>query len=105
MQVTTSTVGPETSESTRLPVHTIRDLWDVRCIIALTWTLAQIYFVLAPGIDTFSQRALHVGFALALGISMLSTKTSPRSHQLGVHGDGAISVSALPLTLPLTQIF
>lgn len=75
MQSNTTEQGPETSESTRLPVRSVHDLFDTRYVIAISWTLAQIYFVLFPGIDTFSQRALHVGFALALGISMLPDKT------------------------------
>lgn len=71
--------GPETSESTQLPLSSIRDLWDLRYLIALCWTLAQVYFVLFPGVDTFTQRALHVGFALALGISMLASKAGSKA--------------------------
>lgn len=73
MSSSTPAKGPETSESTQLPLSSIRDLWDLRYLIALCWTLTQIYFVLFPGFDTFSQRALHVGFALALGIAMLAS--------------------------------
>lgn len=71
--------SPKTSESTQLPLSSIRDLWDLRYLIALCWTLAQVYFVLFPGVDTFTQRALHVGFALALGISMLASKAGSKA--------------------------
>lgn len=71
--------GPETSESTQLLLRSIRDIWDLRYLVALCWTLTQIYFVIFPGVDTFTQRALHVGFGLCLGISMLAPKANSRT--------------------------
>jgi hypothetical protein len=49
--------GPETSESTQLLLRSIGDIWDLRYLVALCWTLTQIYFVIFPGVDTFTQRA------------------------------------------------
>ncbi len=40
-------------------------------LIALAWSLAQIAFVLWPQIDTLTQRALHVSFAVALAFALL----------------------------------
>ena len=71
--------GPETSESTQLLLRSIGDIWDLRYLVALCWTLTQIYFVIFPGVDTFTQRALHVGFGLCLGISMLAPKANSRT--------------------------
>src|SRR5690606_33299270 len=43
-------------------------------LIALAWSLAQIAFALWPTIDTLTQRALHVSFAISLGFALLAMK-------------------------------
>jgi TRAP transporter 4TM/12TM fusion protein len=91
MSATTTVKGPETSESSQLPLDSIRDLWDPRYLIALCWTISQICFVIFPGVDTFTQRALHVGFALSLGISMLAPKAGSRTVRLLYLGASLLS--------------
>jgi TRAP transporter 4TM/12TM fusion protein len=86
MPLEAASPAPEPSEAARLLIRNVRDLWDVRHLIALSWSIAQIVFVLVPGIDTFAQRGLHVGFALALGISMLAGGASSRPARMVYYG-------------------
>ncbi len=44
-------------------------------LIALAWTLAQIAFVIWPQIDTLTQRACHVSFAVALAWALLAERS------------------------------
>ncbi len=78
-----SEAGPatdrETSEPSLLSLSRWTDLADPSVLIALAWSAAQIAFVLWPSIDTLTQRALHVGFALALSVSILGRGRSPRA--------------------------
>ncbi len=60
----------QATESSRLVLRRWSDLGQPVMLIALAWTVAQIAFVLQPSIDTLTQRALHVGFALALAFAM-----------------------------------
>lgn len=64
------TADSEATESSILALRRWPDLLDPAALIALVWTLAQIAFVVWPAIDTLTQRALHVGFALALAVTM-----------------------------------
>ncbi|MBI1201100.1 MAG: TRAP transporter fused permease subunit [Rhodopseudomonas sp.] len=66
----------EATESSILTLKRWPDLLDPASLIALAWTLAQIAFVIWPSIDTLAQRALHVGFALALAVTMFGRDRS-----------------------------
>ncbi|MCF8478136.1 MAG: TRAP transporter fused permease subunit [Pseudolabrys sp.] len=70
MSLADRTADSEATESSVLTLKRWPDLLDPAALIALTWTLAQIAFVVWPTIDTLAQRALHVGFALALAVTM-----------------------------------
>jgi TRAP transporter 4TM/12TM fusion protein len=64
-------VAPEATEASILKLPRWSGLFGPAPLIALAWTVAQIAFVIWPSIDTLVQRALHVGFALALAVIML----------------------------------
>jgi TRAP transporter 4TM/12TM fusion protein len=70
----------DTTESSRLHVRRWADLADPVVLIALAWSVAQVVFVLWT-VDTLVQRALHVGFALALAFAMFGLGR-PRAHRL-----------------------
>ena len=69
----------EAVEPSKLALARWSDVADPILLIALAWALAQIAFVVWPQIDTLVQRALHVGFALALAFAMLGHGAPPRS--------------------------
>jgi TRAP transporter 4TM/12TM fusion protein len=69
----------QATESSRLNLGTWSDLASPVPLIALAWSLAQIAFVLDPGIDTLVQRSLHVGFALMLSMAMFGLAAPRRS--------------------------
>jgi TRAP transporter 4TM/12TM fusion protein len=69
----------ETTESSVLSLKQWSKLLDPSILIALSWTLAQIAFVIWPTISTFQQRALHVGFAVALAFAMFGRKDASRA--------------------------
>ncbi|MGH6611012.1 MAG: TRAP transporter large permease subunit, partial [Burkholderiaceae bacterium] len=71
----------QATEPSRLKLARWVDLAEPVLLIALAWTLAQIAFVLWPSISTLAQRALHVGFALALAFAMIGLKWPSRSTQ------------------------
>jgi TRAP transporter 4TM/12TM fusion protein len=81
MSVTPETSSPdnETTESSVLSLKQWSTLLDPSILIALSWTLAQIAFVIWPTISTFQQRALHVGFAVALAFAMFGRKEASRA--------------------------
>jgi TRAP transporter 4TM/12TM fusion protein len=70
MSMQERTAASEQTEAGILTLTRWPDLLSPAPLIALTWTLAQIAFVIWPSIDTLVQRALHVGFALALAVTM-----------------------------------
>lgn len=49
-----------------------RDLARPAALIAVAWAVAQIVFVFWPQIDTITQRALHVSFAVSLAFAGLA---------------------------------
>jgi TRAP transporter 4TM/12TM fusion protein len=68
----------ETTEASALSLKQWSNLFDPAMLIALSWTLAQIAFVIWPTIDTLQQRALHVGFAVALAFAMFGRLATSR---------------------------
>ena len=69
----------QATESSRLALRRWSDLANPVVLIALAWSVAQIAFVVEPGIDTLVQRSLHVGFALTLALAMVGLPSPPRS--------------------------
>lgn len=74
----TSDADNETTEASVLTLKQWSNLFDPAMLIALSWTLAQIAFVIWPAIDTLQQRALHVGFAVALAFAMFGRTAASR---------------------------
>ncbi|MBI3434290.1 MAG: TRAP transporter fused permease subunit [Proteobacteria bacterium] len=72
----------DATEASALAFRHWTDLFDAAVLIALIWSLSQIVFVLWPGIDTLTQRALHVGFAIALAIAMVARAASSRGRRV-----------------------
>ena len=73
------TSGSQATESSKLSLRRWSELADPVLLIALAWSVMQIVIVLEPGIDTLSQAALHVGFALALALAMIGQTSPPGS--------------------------
>jgi TRAP transporter 4TM/12TM fusion protein len=74
-----SSADNEATESSVLSLKQWRNLLDPSVLIALSWTITQIAFVIWPTISTLQQRALHVGFALALAFAMFGRKEASRA--------------------------
>lgn len=53
-------------------------LLQLPALIALAWSLAQIAFVIWPQIDTLTQRASHVSFAVALAWALFAEQAGSR---------------------------
>jgi TRAP transporter 4TM/12TM fusion protein len=68
----------EATESSVLTARRWSDLADPAALIALAWSLFQIAIVIWPNIDTLTQRALHVGFALSLAYAMFGRNKETR---------------------------
>ncbi|MCC7081078.1 MAG: TRAP transporter fused permease subunit [Burkholderiales bacterium] len=88
----------ETTESSALALDSWSALLQPAALIAFAWTLTQIVFVAYPLIDTFAQRALHVGFALALAIAMIGRRAARRRARI------AWAAFALVVFLPALYI-
>lgn len=69
----------QATESSRLSLKRWSDLADPILLIALAWSVMQVAIVVNPSIDTLTQRALHVGFALSLALAMFGLSAPPRS--------------------------
>ncbi|WP_137390149.1 TRAP transporter permease [Rhodoligotrophos defluvii] len=67
------------------------DLATPAALLALAWSAAQIAFAIWPTIDTLSQRALHVSFAIALAFAMLASKAGPTQRWI----DNLLAILAL----------
>lgn len=68
----------EATEPSVLTARQWRDLLDPALLIALSWSLFQVAIVIWPNIDTFAQRALHVGFGLSLAFALFGRDKDKR---------------------------
>lgn len=81
----------ETTEASVLSLKRWSQLLEPSMLIALSWTLAQIAFVIWPTIDTLQQRALHVGFAVALAFAMFSRNEASRAMRFAYTAVGLLA--------------
>ena len=79
---------PQRAQVDMVPLNQI--IFNATALIALAWVGFQILLYFQPGIDSLIRRSGHVGFAVALGLSLWADTSQPRVFQVALRAASVV---------------